>query len=547
MRVLVIGGGLAALMGAARICRYIKEKGRTDIQIEIFCDGKGASPYVHGFNIPLHENDSVETFIEDTMKSGYGLARKELVEALCMDSLALVRDMEELGVELEKDGGGYVLLQPLGSSWPRVTGSGNHTGPDILAKLTAILKEQENVEWNGKSRVLRLDVYKEQVRGAFVWNRTGNKMEYHPADAVLIAGGGFCGIYPFSTNSADIGGDMAAMAYEAGIPLMDMEFIQFEPCVAVAPPAVRGKGMITTMFYEGAVLRNAKNERFLGMQRTGEPGECVGKDVLARKIYEQICSGFPTGHGGVYFDATGVGRGRLWEKYPSYMERYQSCGIDISREMFEIAPAPHTSLGGIVIRKDGSTRMGGIFAAGEAAGGIHGANRIGGNAGLETLVFGKRAAKSICNYLEDHGAARTGEYESKREDSMAEELLDRKGKRKISFDRLGEYRKQMQRDLQDYLYIVREEKDLRKACQEFEEMLDVLQKSACGEAPFEKMRLENDMICALLLAKGALTRKESVGCHVRLEKERQGEAYHVILQKENGNLRVFKENVEKES
>ena len=537
MKVLIIGNGLAGLMAASQLAGPLLEKrdnnGKHKIQIEIIGDGNGASPFVHGFNMPLFEKDSEEIFLSDTMAGGYELSCPELVEVLCRDSLKLLPDLEKLGIHLEKKNGNYMLLQPLGSTWPRVAGSGNHTGTEILNCLTTLLKQEDNVSFVHNTRALRLDVYEGRVKGVYLWNKKKDKLEYRSADCVLLANGGFCGIYPFSTNPPDSGGDGIAMAFEAGIPLVDMEFVQFEPSVALYPEKLRGKSVITTMFYEGAVLRNRYGERFMMKTDDCGEGECVNKDILSRKIYEEIQSGHGTTHNGVYFDATKVGRYKLEEKYNAYVKRYMQVGIDISKEPFEIAPGPHTSLGGIMISPDGRTSIKGVWAAGEVTGGIHGANRIGGNAGLEVLVFGKRAGKDIGRYLEkneDKPNQLKADYIS---EPSAELFNNRRVKNSFVLEtcELIAMRKEMQEILGKNLYIIRNGPMLSKALLRLETMLETIKISEVYSMTFEKIRLENDLICASLLTRAALNRKESVGCHIRADSVMKDHHYHIMLQK----------------
>ena len=527
VKVLIVGKGLTGLVAAWQLLEQT-ESGK--LEIEIVSDGSGASPYVHGFYVPLHPKDTVDIFKEDTMRGGYGLSNPSLVDCLCEDSVEFPEILETLDVFLEKKDGEYKLLKPLGSTWPRVTGSGNHTGAEIMNRLNGLLKAREEVTFTSSARVLRLDVKDETVRGAILWNKQSEQFEYRQADVVLLACGGFCGIYPFSTNSADSGGDGIAMAYEAGAMLTDMEFVQFEPSVALFPEGVRGKGVITTMFYEGAVLRNGNMERFMA-------DECVSKDTLAKAIYKEMQDGTPTEHGGVYFDATGVGTAKLMESYDSYVERYKKVGVDISKEPFEIAPGAHTSLGGVVIGTDCQTNIGGLFAAGEITGGLHGANRVGGNAGLETLVFGKRAADGIRKYLKDtHKNVKS----SDREESLS--LLEAEQQGSMKTEEVTAIRKRMEEQLQNHLFVIRNGADLERTVTALDEMEAYVRTHCCHEHPYEKIRLENDLICASLLAKAALTRTESVGCHVRKDSDAGDHMYHVMLQKDKiGNQKIWKE------
>lgn len=552
MNVLIIGTGLTGMMAAAQMKGLLaspneeNERDADRIQIELIGDGMGASPYVHGFNIPLDERDSVEIFQEDTMRGGYGLSEPELVRRLCEGSLELLSDLERLGVELEKREGKYVLLKPLGSSWPRVAGSGNHTGAELLSRLSELLKKRRDVRFTTQSRVLRLDVEDGRLKGAVLWNKQKKRMEYRSASCILIACGGFCGIYPFSTNPSDSGGDGIGMAYEAGIPLVDMEFVQFEPSAALYPDGLRGKSVITTMFYEGAVLRNGNGCRFMQKKHPGEYAECVSKDVLSRAICEEIRKGNTTPHGGVWFDATGVGREKLEKSYGSYVERYRKEGMDISREPFEIAPAPHTSLGGIAVMPDMSTAVAGIYAAGEAAGGLHGANRIGGNAGLETLVFGKAAGKSMLHFLkgkeEGEGTAETTGKEAARILNESQSRSCKTGEAAMNREALQRIRKELQEILAKDLYLERNAEGTKKASRRLEELAGILKETE-GAPSYEKLRLENDLTCARVLAVAAGTRSGSMGCHVREDDSGEDGLYHVFVQNKDGAMTVRKEKI----
>ena len=543
VKVFIVGKGLTGLLAAWQLLEQAKNAG---LEIEIVSDGSGASPYVHGFNVPLHPNDTVDIFKEDTMEGGYGLSNPKLVKALCEDSEEMPKLLESLSVFLEKKDGEYKLLKPLGSTWPRVTGSGNHTGAEIMSRLQNLLKARKEVRFTSLARVLRLDVQDGKVQGIVLWNKEKEQFEYRQADVVLLACGGFCGIYPFSTNTSDSGGDGIAMAYEAGATLTDMEFIQFEPSVALYPEGVRGKSVITTMFYEGAVLRNGNMERF--MKRSGDNGvgECVGKDVLAKAIYKEMQEGTPTEHGGVYFDATGVDSRKLTESYDSYVERYKNVGVDISKEPFEIAPGAHTALGGVMIGEYCETNIKGLYAAGEVIGGLHGANRVGGNAGLETLVFGKRAAEGILKFLPDTGREKEisdSGPANKCETEMLQMLL-KEEQTPIKAEELQGIRKTMETLLQDNLFVVRSGADLQKSISVLEELKTYIKAHSCKENPFEKIRLENDLICASLLAQAALVRTESVGCHVRKDSDNADWHYHVMLQKDkNEKIKYWKEKL----
>lgn len=531
MKVIIIGSGIAGLMAADQIA------GMPGVQITVLSTGAGVSPYVHGINIPLYEKDSVRIFKEDTMNSGYDLSDHRLVDCLCQDSLDVYKDLINLGVEPDQKDGSYIFLKPLGSSYPRIISSGNKTGVKIINRLRNKLLETGSVHFKKDGRALKLLMKDGHLDGVLVYDEKSGMIQRIKAHCIILACGGFSGIFPFSTNSSDIGGDGIAMAYEAGIPLVDLEFVQFEPSVALHPKEVVGKGVITTMFYEGAVLRNVNGQRF--MKTTGnQPGECVNKDILSKAIYEEIVKGNAARHGGVYFDATGVGREKLLESYASYVERYLAVGIDIAETPFEIAPAPHTALGGVRIHADSSTDVPGIFAAGEIVGGLHGANRIGGNAGLEILVFGKRAGLGVKKYLQEHC---TETADSMMNDSM--EFDKTAGRQKIGAEDLSNIRKKMQSLLAENFNVIREGSSMEAAKKELHFILDEVKTAYVPGNFYLKSRLENDLICAWLFANSACARTESVGCHIRTDSIGEDYHYHVVIKKEHGELDLKKEYI----
>ena len=229
------------------------------------------------------------------------------------------------------------------------------------------------------------------------------------------------------------------------------------------------------------------------------------------------------------------------ESYDSYVDRYKKVGVDISKEPFEIAPGAHTSLGGIVINTDCETNIEGLFAAGEIIGGLHGANRVGGNAGLETLVFGKRAADGMLSYL-----LGIGENNKNRSDFSAETMQELFAEKSTEIDseEITKIREKMEHLLQNHLFVIRNGADLKETVTSLEKMKDYVKSHSCQKNPFEKIRLENDLICASLLANAAIIRTESVGCHVRKDSDGGDHHYHVVLKKDiNNEMKIWKENV----
>ncbi len=370
--VLVIGGGLAGWRAA-------EAAAMAGASVTLVANGAGNSPDIHAINVPVRADDSVELFIDDTIKSGGGGCDRALVEVLCRESVKL---LDEFPFDRNPDGS-YLLLQPLGCSVPRCVSISHKIGAWALAKIKR--------ELAGKVEVIQGSARKITLHSSLftLHSSLGDDDASASARSVVIATGGWCGKYDFSDNPPELRGDGIELAKSLGAAVRDMDAVQYEPTVALAPARLRGIPVITTMLYEGATFRNRLGEEFL-------PDKHANKDAVSRAIFAEIEAGRGV-DGGVWYDATGVPREILETRYSDTVRRYAACGIDITREPMLVAPAPHTSLGGVVIdtrcrvlRPDG-TPIPGLFAAGEVTGGVHGLNRIGGNAGTEVLVFGKIA------------------------------------------------------------------------------------------------------------------------------------------------------------
>ena len=376
--VLIIGGGLAGWRAA-------EAAAKRGASVALVANGAGNSPDIHAINVPVRDDDSVERFVDDTLKSGRGGSDRKLVEVLCRESVRLA---DEFPFDRNPDGS-YKLLQPLGCSVPRCVSIDHRTGAWILAKLKRELAGKIEVI---KGRVTDLS-FNSQL--STFNSQLGDDDASCEARSVVIATGGWCGNYDFSDNPPELRGDGIDMAVKLGAATRDMDQVQYEPTVALAPESVRCIPVITTMLFDGATFRNAKGEEFLSDKH-------ANKDEISRAIFAEVEAGRGV-DGGVWFDATKVPREILDTVYIDTVKRYEAAGVDIHREFMLVAPAPHTSLGGLVIdthcrvlRTDG-TPIPGLFAAGEVTGGIHGFNRIGGNAGTETLVFGKIAGSEAAS------------------------------------------------------------------------------------------------------------------------------------------------------
>ena len=473
-------------------------------KVILLADGGGASPYIHGINIPLAEEDSVACFMDDTLKSGRYQNQKPLVEKLCAESLGLKDEFP-----FDKTENGYALLKPLGSTHPRVAGIQGRTGVHILKEI----EKTRQFEIFRHTRAMELLVIDGRVSGARCFDTRKGQWFTIAAKAVVLACGGFGRIFPFSTNSADIGGDGIAMAYQAGAELCDMEFIQFEPTVAVSPESIKGKSIITTMLYEGAVIRNKDGVRFMDEQ--------VNKDVLSKRILQEIRKGGGTENGGVYFDMTAVGKEILLTKYHDYYKRYANVGVYITETPVEIAPGSHTTLGGVTINTNCETTVPGLFACGEVTGGLHGANRLGGNAGLEVLIFGKTTV--ICAAAYAQALKQTPvEIPAEGDTPFDDTLLRARLKAAVE---LG-------------LNVIRNQTDSMSALNEVEQ---ILQAVSGFENSFSAVRLRHDTLTAKIALSCAIERKESIGCHIRDDIVLQEtQPYTLFVKQEKGQMKIEK-------
>ena len=388
----------------------------------------------------------------------------------------------------------------------------------MLRKVRDRLHQSDRYTQLTGQRALELICDNGRVIGAKCYDEEKDHFHNIYAKTVILATGGFGRMFPESTNSPDIGGDGIAMAYEAGAALTDLEFIQFEPSAAVWPPEVAGKGIVTTMFYDGAVLRGRDGNRF--MLTYGENAERVPKDVQSKCICDEIRRHGSTPHGGVWFDATGVPEEKWQGAYKPYLNRYLACGIDLRKEPVEIAPAAHTTCGGVWIRSDCTTGVSGLLACGEVTGGIHGANRLGGNAGLETMVFGRIAGKSaIVNT--DREIALPADSEP-----TPNQAPD------VDIDGL---RAQFQAILRGSLNVIRCEEDLQQGLEAISRMFHSLRDH---QNCYEKHRLYNDLLTAYLAMLSALERKGSIGCHYRQDAVKEETVYRVVIQKDGEEMNL---------
>lgn len=501
--VLILGGGLSAYCAAL-------EAVRRGAAVTLISDGAGASPFIHAFSTILGSDDSAQLLYDDTLRSGCFLGDRDLVKELAEGAERIPAFLRGFDLDFDREGDGIRLIRPLGASVPRVASVGGQTGPTLLKRIKERLAASPLFTEKKNTRAVELVCDGNRVVGARLYDREKKEFYDRGASAVILATGGYCRLFPQSTEPYDLGGDGIAMAYRAGAVLRDLEMIQFEPCSAVSPGSLAGKSIITTLFYEGAVLKNRRGERFL--LAYGPEGERLQKDVLSLRMAREIRAGGAGEHGGLYMDCTAVPE-ELWTGvYEAYYKRYQAVGIDLKTTPIEVAPAAHTSLGGVMIDRACRTSLSGLYACGEVTGGLHGANRMGGNAGLETMVFGTLAGQSAA-------------ADAPETDPLPEKRVPARQSRLDA----AALREELREMLALGLGVEREEETIRTAEEQIKGALALPFDRAC----FEDARLENDFLCAFLSLQAARRRKTSLGCHVRLDSANTSENCFLTVRKQN--------------
>jgi succinate dehydrogenase/fumarate reductase flavoprotein subunit len=345
----------------------------------------------------LDSDDSWEIHASDTCKAGAYLNDQILVEILAKEAPDRVYDLENFGSIFSRTPDGLIMQRPFGhQTYRRTCYAGDRTGHEILVTLKEELRRRD-IRLISEVFATSLLMDKSRVAGTTAVNmRTGEFFAIR-AKAVVMAAGGAGRVYAVTTNAqADVGSGYA-MGYKAGADLVDMEQFQFHPTGAAIPPAARGRLVTEGVRGEGGILLNKDGERF--MQRYNPRSmELSGRDEVARSIATEIREGRGTENGAVYLDATFLPARIIEERLPTMLEDFLDIGIDIRNEPMEVTPTAHHVMGGLKIDNTAKTSVDGLYAAGEVAGGVHGGNRLGGNALAAGQVFGKIAGESAAEF-----------------------------------------------------------------------------------------------------------------------------------------------------
>jgi succinate dehydrogenase / fumarate reductase flavoprotein subunit len=561
--VLVIGSGGAGLRAAieastagvkvAVVCRSLLGKAHT-----VMAEGGVAAALAN-----VDDRDGWKVHFADTMRGGQYLNNPRMAELHAKESPDRVKELEAWGAVFDRTEDGRILQRNFGGhKYPRLAHVGDRTGLEMIRTLQDYGIHQ-GMDIYQEYTIISLLKDGDRVVGAFGYDREKGLFKVFKAKAVIIATGGMGRIYKISSNSWDCTGGGISLAYHAGAELIDMEFVQFHPTGMVWPPSVRGLLITEGVRGEGGVLRNNKGRRFMfddipdnykgqtsmdeeegwrytqGDKNAKRPPELLTRDHVARCIMREIKEGRGSPHGGVFLDIAWIKEKisnapeHIKRKLPSMYHQFKElAGVDITKEPMEVGPTTHYIMGGV--RVDGDTQMTiipGLFAAGECAAGLHGANRLGGNSLSDLLVFGKRAGEYAARYAKETpaGKVNAAEVESIANQALAPfERADKGGENPFQIQSA------LQEMMQELVGIVRTDKELAQAVEKIRVLKTQAEKAGCGgnrrynPGWHTAIELNHMLTVAEAIALAARERKESRGGHFREDFPEKSEEFSKI-------------------
>ena len=517
--VLIIGAGGAGLRAAIEalaqgarvglVCKSLLGKAHT-----VMAEGGIAAAMGN-----VDKKDDWRTHFCDTMRGGKFLNNWRMAQLHAREAPERVRELEQWGALFDRTDDGQILQRAFGGhTFKRLCHVGDRTGLELIRTLQD-RGVQQGIDVFMECTITRLIKDGERIAGAFGYWREQGRFVTFKAKSIVIATGGIGKAWKITSNSWEYTADGMALAYEAGAELLDMEFVQFHPTGMVWPPGVQGILVTEAVRGEGGTLTNNRGERFME-KYDPKRMELSTRDVVARAIYAEVKEGRGSIHGGAYLDISHKPAEYVKKKLPSMYHQFKELAdVDITTGPMEVGPTCHYMMGGIRVEAEtGQSTVPGLFAAGEAAAGLHGSNRLGGNSLSDLLVFGKRAGNAAADYAK---SVQSGALDSAQLQDAEREMLR-------PFERTdGEFPYEIHRDLQDFMQslvgIFRTEEDLQKALGELEKLKPRLERMrADGSRMFNPgWHLTRDLRSMVLVSeavtRSALARRESRGAHSRID------------------------------
>jgi succinate dehydrogenase / fumarate reductase flavoprotein subunit len=535
--VLIIGAGGAGLRAAIEalaqgvrvgvVCKSLLGKAHT-----VMAEGGIAAAMAN-----VDQADDWRTHFRDTMRGGKFLNNWRMAQLHAQEAPERVRELEQWGALFDRTENGDILQRAFGGhTFKRLCHVGDRTGLEMIRTLQDRGVHQ-GIDVYMECTITRLLKDGDRIAGAFGYWREQGRFVVFKAKSVIICTGGIGKAWKITSNSWEYTGDGMALAYDAGADLMDMEFVQFHPTGMVWPPGVQGILVTEAVRGEGGVLRNKDGERF--MQRYDPKKlDLSTRDVVARSIYTEVREGRGTPHGGAFLDISHKPAEYVKRKLPSmYHQFLELADVDITKGPMEVGPTCHYMMGGIrVDAETAQSSIPGLFAAGEAAAGLHGANRLGGNSLSDLLVFGRRAGLAAAEHAKGGGTPAVDD--SQIEESVRHLLAPFE---RPDGDSPYAIHEDLQGTMQGLVGIFRDEVDLSRALAELDQL-----KARAARVHVEGSRLFNpgwhlawDLHSMLTVAeavtRSALARRESRGAHSRIDypglDDAWGKKHNVVVKK----------------
>ena len=546
--VLVIGAGGAGLRAATEaltqganvgvICKSLLGKAHT-----VMAEGGIAAAMGN-----VDSADNWKTHFRDTMRGGKFLNNWRMAQLHAQEAPQRVLELEQWGALFDRTDDGRILQRAFGGhTFKRLCHVGDRTGLEMIRTL------QDRGVSMGFDVYMECTVVKllkdgDRCAGAVAYWREQGRFVVVKAKSVVIATGGIGKAFRVTSNSWEYTGDGMALASEAGADLMDMEFVQFHPTGMVWPPGVQGILVTEAVRGEGGILRNKNGERFME-KYDPKRMELSTRDVVARSIYTEVKAGRGSEHGGAFLDISHKPAEYIKKKLPSMYHQFKELAdVDITKGPMEVGPTCHYMMGGIRVEAEtAQTTVPGLFAAGEAAAGLHGANRLGGNSLSDLLVFGKRAGLAAAEHAKKTSAPKIDDAQIQAAEREALEPFERSnGENPYAIHR------DLQQTMQNLVGIFRTREDVQKALGELEGYKQRLtQVSVEGSRMFNpgwhlSLELKSMLVVSEAVARSALAREESRGAHSRIdfpELSAEWGKKHNIIRRTAGGLALSQEPV----
>jgi len=518
------------------------------------------------------ERDNWKVHFRDTIKGGKHLNNWRMAQIHAKQAPERIMELEKWGAVFDRTKDGKINQRNFGGHrYPRLAHVGDRTGLEIIRTVQDKVIHQNNVEILMECTVAKIFTDKNQVTGALAYYRNSGKIVTITAKSIIVATGGIGKAYRVTSNSWEYTGDGHSLAYLAGADLQDMEFIQFHPTGMVWPPSVKGTLVTEGVRGEGGILLNSKGERFMfnyipeafaaetakdeneandwlnGKEGSMRPPELLTRDVVAKAIMNEVKEGRGSPHGGAFLDiANRRDPEYIKKKLPSMYHQFKELGdLDITQEPMEVGPTTHYMMGGIRVNAEtGESTVKGMYAAGEAAAGLHGANRLGGNSLSDLLVFGNISGRSAANF----SLKSEGKFIDKNIIKEAvKEIIEPFAKEKEQNPYF------LHQELQDIMEmhagIVRDEESLNEGIKKLKELEKRMnQVKATGGRKYNPswhmcLDVKNMIITSLAVAQAAKERRESRGGHTRLDYPDYDEELgmvNIIVRKGPDGLNIIK-------